>query len=760
MISILLTLLSCLGVAHAQYFEPMPTTTPGDMVFMNSSSVNDRLPIGSTGQILRSSGGIPSWETFSSQGVRYVDLVSGSGSECSLIKPCATLALALASYSDETYSNPYVIYIVRPGADLEPQVAWKHFTSLIGTGHGHTNNDGAVVRIDNGIVFTQTGGEIDQITFENVRINNGLTITGSGIISLSLVNVQATLTYADLGFSASRVQIFNSTLSTLDLTGADTRVWGSRITNLTIRDGTDTLGTTNVYVTGSQITGAISITGDANLRLSGNTRAASLTGTIANSVTPVVSYDDGSAPSSFAGDYTATLLSEAANIKNTPSGGISSQDVQSAINELDSEKQPVGSYAPSGSYITALTGDVSAAGPGSATATISSLSRSKIAVGTANHVVIDSSTGLLTTEAQLALSRGGCNGTSATTCFNNISPMTAVGDMIYGGLSGTRTRLAGNPLAQIKILGSTGTGSAASAPFWELPETAVPVNLPLFWGGGTLSINEFGGASAIATGSKGIVPAPVPGDQVKFLRGDKTWSSGPVGPTGPTGATGPTGPTGAGGSAGATGPTGAAGATGSTGPTGANGSAGPTGPTGAGGATGPTGAGGAAGATGSNGATGPTGAGGATGPAGPTGAAGATGATGPTGAGAIPSLVANWEEDRTFTNVGTSFVDVYTTGVNGFRRKVNFTGATQYFVQCRWLKVGTGTTSLQVVDTASSANVLATLDDAAAAAEHELEAGYTNLPAGMTGQLYLKLQMKSTVSTDDPVFHDCSVSLK
>lgn len=34
---------------------------------------------------------------------------------------------------------------------------------------------------------------------------------------------------------------------------------------------------------------------------------------------------------------------------------------------------------------------------------------------------------------------------------------------------------------------------------------------------------DFGGASASAAGSHGLVPAPAKGDQAKFLRGDKTW---------------------------------------------------------------------------------------------------------------------------------------------------------------------------------------------------------------------------------------------
>lgn len=58
------------------------------------------------------------------------------------------------------------------------------------------------------------------------------------------------------------------------------------------------------------------------------------------------------------GDYTAS------NITNVPAGNISATDVQAALNELDTDKQATGNY------ITALTGDVTASWPGSASATI------------------------------------------------------------------------------------------------------------------------------------------------------------------------------------------------------------------------------------------------------------------------------------------------------------------------------------------------------------------------------------------------------
>lgn len=51
--------------------------------------------------------------------------------------------------------------------------------------------------------------------------------------------------------------------------------------------------------------------------------------------------------------------------------------------------------------------------------------------------------------------------------FDSISPLTTVGDVIYGGASGTGTRLAGNTATQKKALIQAGDGSSSTAPAWE-----------------------------------------------------------------------------------------------------------------------------------------------------------------------------------------------------------------------------------------------------------------------------------------------------
>lgn len=54
------------------------------------------------------------------------------------------------------------------------------------------------------------------------------------------------------------------------------------------------------------------------------------------------------------------------------------------------------------------------------------------------------------------------------------NPMTTLGDMIYGDIGGTPTRLAGNTTATLQVLTQQGTGVSSAAPVW-LPVTSIGI---------------------------------------------------------------------------------------------------------------------------------------------------------------------------------------------------------------------------------------------------------------------------------------------
>jgi hypothetical protein len=87
--------------------------------------------------------------------------------------------------------------------------------------------------------------------------------------------------------------------------------------------------------------------------------------------------------------------------------------------------------------------------------------------------------------------------TISTTALSN--PMSTLGDIIYGGTSGTASRLAGTTSATKQFLTQTGTGSVSAAPGWgaivlgDLPSTVV--NTSTSQSAGTI-FGNFSGSSA------------------------------------------------------------------------------------------------------------------------------------------------------------------------------------------------------------------------------------------------------------------------
>lgn len=70
----------------------------------------------------------------------------------------------------------------------------------------------------------------------------------------------------------------------------------------------------------------------------------------------------------------------------------------------------------------------------------------------------------LTLGGTLAIANGGTNATTANGAFNALSPMTTLGDVIFGGAAGVGTRLAGNTTTTPTFLRSTGAAGLATAP--------------------------------------------------------------------------------------------------------------------------------------------------------------------------------------------------------------------------------------------------------------------------------------------------------
>lgn len=119
------------------------------------------------------------------------------------------------------------------------------------------------------------------------------------------------------------------------------------------------------------------------------------------------------------------------------------------------------------------------------------------------------------------------------------NPMSALGDTIYGGASGTPTDLAGNTTTTRKFYRQTGTGSASAAPAWDTLQTGdLPSGTALLSGGaagafsGALSTSASfaAGVASLADASTILVNAALGCTFRVTLGGNRTLAN----PTNPT----------------------------------------------------------------------------------------------------------------------------------------------------------------------------------------------------------------------------------
>jgi hypothetical protein len=101
---------------------------------------------------------------------------------------------------------------------------------------------------------------------------------------------------------------------------------------------------------------------------------------------------------------------------------------------------------------------------GSGSVTSVALTAPSIFTVTGSPVTSTGTLALTYSGTALPILNGGTGQTTANAAFNALSPMTTIGDIIYGGASGVATSLAGNITTTAKFYTSTGTGTVAQAP--------------------------------------------------------------------------------------------------------------------------------------------------------------------------------------------------------------------------------------------------------------------------------------------------------
>jgi len=488
-----------IGVAHSgtgattaqgAFDNLSPLTTAGDMLYYNGTH-NVRLAIGSTGQVLEVVGGEPAWATAPATGVTSVALSDGSSTPIYSISGSPVTSSGTLTFSLETQSANKVFAGPTTGSAAQPT-----FRSLVS----------ADIPSLSSIYLPLAGGTMSgAINMGSNQIN--------ALATPTLSTDAATKGYVDAAINGltwkGPAQAYAA--SNVALTGGATlTVDGYSVQNgdLVILGNQTTASQNGEYVAsgiGSSYTltsnGLPNAIGDAWLITNGTIYKDS--SFVANAAVPSATFTEFAGPTAYTFNSPLSLTGSTVSISqaNTSTNGYLSSTDWNTFN---------GKQA-SGNYITALTGDVTASGPGSASASLTATTNSTLTtlsgLTTASSLTtVGSITSGAWAGTAIAIAHGGTGQNNASSAFNALNPMTTTGDTIYESATGVASRLA---------IGSTGNVLTVSGgvPVWAAPATSgtvtsVALSVPAtsIFGVTGSPVTSSGTLGLTTTGTSGGIP--------------------------------------------------------------------------------------------------------------------------------------------------------------------------------------------------------------------------------------------------------------
>jgi hypothetical protein len=354
--------------AAAAFAALSPLTTAGDLIYENATPAPARLAIGSSGQVLTVVSGLPAWATPTTGTVSTVSVASANGFAGTVATPTSTPVITI----ETTINSP---------------VLAGNGTALIAA---TTTGTGSTVVLSASPTFTgtvttaalsaTTGSFSGAVNMTGNQIND----LANGTASTDAVNLgQLQAAIAGLywqgpaqAYAASNVPLTGGATLTIDgysVQNGDLVILGNQ--TIASQNGEYTasgIGTAYVLTANGLPTAA----GDAWLILNGTVYGDSAF--VANAAVPAATFTEFAGPTAYT--FTAPLSLSGRTVSITQATTSTNGYLSSTDWNTFNNKQPAGNY------ITALTGDGTASGPGSASFTLATVNSDVGSYGSASSV--------------------------------------------------------------------------------------------------------------------------------------------------------------------------------------------------------------------------------------------------------------------------------------------------------------------------------------------------------------------------------------